>query len=1280
MKRTKPVVNPSRWERYTLRFMITIGLICMVFFIKELLGTRAEYPVLYWLLVATLIFACLKILHEWIHYFCITVPPTPKLEKEFTVDVFTTFCAGEPYDMIRETLIAIKAIRYPHNTFLCDEADDPYLRNLCEELDVRHVTRTVKINAKAGNINNALKYSSADLCVILDPDHVPFPEFLDPIVSHFNDPDVGFVQIVQSYKNQDQGLIAKGAAQQTYQFYGPIMMTMNRYGTVLAIGANCTFRRAALDSIGGHAAGLAEDMHTAMQLHAKGWKSVYVPAVLARGLVPSTLSAYYSQQLKWSRGVFELLVTSYPKLFSKFTWQQKLHYGVIPMHYLSGLFILLNFLIPICSLVLNTSPINFDFLNFITIGFPLFMSIMLIRLFVQKWVMEEEERGVHIVGGLLMIGTWWVFLTGFFYTLLRKKVPYIPTPKDDSEDDNWHLNIPNLVVIVISLTAIAYGLYNDWNPYNLIMAGFAALNCLILSFSIAASRQFQFRRYKESNRLLKLVMAAIAEFKKVFWIFRRQVYRGIRSTALMLTVLVVCYSIYHINTERTKSQVLTQETVVKNQLVPGLYSSQKGDGLTHAKQVDKFAQQSNLSVGIVSCYIAWGDSSRCNLPIRLLDSIYTNGAIPMITWEPWQSLFHQAAKKDKHDKEKKVFAAIIAGNYDEYLQQFAQQVKSLNRPIFIRFAHEADNPQYPWSTTGENTADEFKQAWRYVHRYFYNIGADNVIWVWNPWKPEAVETYFPGEQYVDWIGLTNLNYGSKNDDGQWYSMRDLYPPFRKHSLFQSGIPVMLAEMGSLPSEGKQTYWFHQAFEDIESMFPEIKAVVFFNTTVDHNVPQAETDTFLNWAITDADSVGESLKKIGRSTHWLSNQPFADVPVQYAEQDLGSSSAYVDLFRSMKGVNYVKAQNWSTNGHPLRRKEIRADFRNMKEIGLNTVKHYGPTIYDENVLRVARQEAMSISYEFWIPDEADFVSANKAVDRFTSQVLKTVKALKDNPAIIMWNIGNGSLDNYNKPDRFYHREAYGQWLQRLIGEIKAIDPSRPVTVDIKADEKLKEDAAWFARNVPNIDGLGLMVADQNLASRRDESESLPLPYFYSKATVSDYLAAHDSGDDVGFFVANWQDERNTGFVTFDGLKDDEGVNKFDWYLLANHLKGTSLPSVLPTVKILLPATTISGKGTATYRVLIREDANWRLLTENDGLTLEWELVRTNRYGDPLEIKKLGRGVNMTVNIPENPHYYRLALNVSNDTQVAIIQSQLHTPLHRSQWPDTAFSVFKLDSWN
>jgi cellulose synthase (UDP-forming) len=318
MNHTLYVKPPSRKQLLVLRLMIFLGVVAMGYFLDTILSPAVRgYAPLYWMLIIAFVFTCLKILHEWCHYFYITVPQTPPLTKSYTVDIFTTFCAGEPYAMIIETLTAIQAITYPHQTYLCDEANDPYLRQVCLDLGVHHVTRTDKRDAKAGNINNALRQSTGELCVVLDPDHVPFPDFLDPIVTHFNDPKIGYVQIVQAYKNNDDELIAKGAAQQTYQFYGPMMMTMNKYGTVLAIGANCTFRRTALESIGGHAAGLAEDMHTSMQLHAKGWRSVYVPVIVARGLVPSTVSAYYKQQLKWSRGVFDLFVHVYPKAFQQ---------------------------------------------------------------------------------------------------------------------------------------------------------------------------------------------------------------------------------------------------------------------------------------------------------------------------------------------------------------------------------------------------------------------------------------------------------------------------------------------------------------------------------------------------------------------------------------------------------------------------------------------------------------------------------------------------------------------------------------------------------------------------------------------------------------------------------------------------------------------------------------------------------------------------------------------------------------------------------------------------
>jgi cellulose synthase (UDP-forming) len=247
---------PTKNEKITLRILIFSGLSCMVLFLTWFFVTvDPGKGWLYYPFTIALLFKMLKMIHEWYHYYDISVPVKPESSKTWTVDMLTTACPGEPYEMFEKTLKAMVAVKYPHTSYLCDEGNDPKLKKLCDELGVIHVTRTVKINAKAGNINNALKQATGELCVVMDPDHVPHPDFLDRVVNYFEDPKVGYVQIVQGYYNQGESLVAQGAAEQTYHFYGPMMMCMNSYGTVQAIGANCTFRRQALDDIGGHAPG-----------------------------------------------------------------------------------------------------------------------------------------------------------------------------------------------------------------------------------------------------------------------------------------------------------------------------------------------------------------------------------------------------------------------------------------------------------------------------------------------------------------------------------------------------------------------------------------------------------------------------------------------------------------------------------------------------------------------------------------------------------------------------------------------------------------------------------------------------------------------------------------------------------------------------------------------------------------------------------------------------------------------------------------------------------------
>lgn len=1263
MRPIQSIAPPTNREQFTLRLMITLGLISMGFFLHSMFNASLKgSPALYWMLIATFIFSCLKTLHEWVHYLFITVPKTPPSTKTYTVDIFTTFCAGEPYGMIEETLKAIQAITYPHETYLCDEANDPYLKQLCQELGVHHITRTIKINAKAGNINNALKQSSGELCVVLDPDHVPFPNFLNPIVSHFNNPEVGFVQIVQAYKNNYENLIAKGAAQQTYQFYGPIMMTMNKYGTVLAIGANCTFRRRALESIGGHAAGLAEDMHTAMQLHSKGWKSVYVPRVLARGLVPSTLSAYYKQQLKWSRGVFDLLVNAYPKLFKGFTWKQKIHYAIIPMHYLSGVIYLINFLIPIISLFFDVSPIRINITDFGLTIFPFIAATLMIRHFVQWWVMEDDERGFHVVGGLLMIGTWWIFILGLVYTIIGKKVPYVPTPKDGNEANNWPLNIPNIAVLLLSLTAIFYGLNFDWNPYNLIMAGFAGLNSLILLFNIVASRQQQLAELKTRQPFANAFIAWIQKIKINFWLIRRRMYTGIRSAALIITIILSCTILYFAKVAKAENVYIKVLDHQSNLFLTGIFTPQGFDGISSLKRVEKEQEAYHTHYDIISIYIPWGNKAQCYLPQKTVDSIYNNGSIPMITWEPWQNLFQQYEFK----KDEKVFNHIVDGEYDEYLQKFSDQIKALNKPVYIRFAHEMDNPFYPWSKTGNNTPEEYKIAWRYLYNFFLDRGNYNVIWVWNPWKAETVRDYFPGKQFVDWIGVTNLNYGHMNSNQQWTSMEDLYLPFHQSPVFRLGLPVMLAEMGSIADAGCQAEWFESAFR-ARKKFKEIKGFIFFNSAYDKNVPNNGTETLLNWTIQNPDS----LKNIMQESREDAQNPITvhQIPAfltDYTKQDkrVAILSNEDRFFPGTKGINYNTAQDWKKNYQTVTMNEIISDFKEMKKIGINTIKRYGPDIYDRNILKCAKMAGTRIHYAYWISDDINFLNNPKELEKLSAKILTSVNSLKNNENIVSWNIGNAVLQKlelyYYKPELLYQQDAYLSWLKKLITSIKEIDPKRYVTVDVEVSENMILTVERIKRAIPEIDSYGLTLNQKftgiNLINK------LEVPYFYTDAVVSAYLQL-SKNHNVGTFISNWQDQKKIDQVVVNGIKDYEGRNKLSYLQLLHIWNNGPTPMQSPMVKILKPALGTFAGTELNYNVLIKKNSNWILpANEANDLKFEWNLAKIDRFRNPISMGHVGDGTSLWLRIPQNPSLYRLYLSVIKEDQVLeVITSELNTPL-------------------
>lgn len=276
------------------------------------------------------------------------------------VDVFVTVY-GEPLETVRRTVTAARDLTGEHRTWVLDDGRSDEVRELAARLGVRYLRRLSSGGAKAGNVNHALTVAKGDLFVVLDADFVARPQFLVETVPFFVREDVAFVQTPQAYGNLDS-VISRGAGYMQTVFYRFIQPGRNHFNAAFCVGTNVVFRRAAIDDIGGmHTDSKSEDVWTSLMLHERGWRSVYVPDVLAVGDAPETIEGYTKQQQRWATGGFEILVHHNPlSPRRRLTAEQRIMYLVTATHYLTGITPALLLLVPPLEIYFDLRPVTMD--------------------------------------------------------------------------------------------------------------------------------------------------------------------------------------------------------------------------------------------------------------------------------------------------------------------------------------------------------------------------------------------------------------------------------------------------------------------------------------------------------------------------------------------------------------------------------------------------------------------------------------------------------------------------------------------------------------------------------------------------------------------------------------------------------------------------------------------------------------------------------------------------------------------------------------------------------
>ena len=427
----------------------------LIVYCREL-PTVSCFPIISSLLLAY--FASVMVLQlffGWYLYCHFQQRMIPESQTGLSVDVFVT-SYNEPMWVVQRAVRAALSITYPHRTYLLDDSHNSEYEGVAECLGCEYLTREGNRDHKAGNINAALERTSGDFIAVFDIDHAPLPEFLDQTLGFFEDSLVGFVQVMETFCNSKENLMAQASTQTAMEYFNISLVCKDRIDAGSMHGTNAVIRRKALESIGGYQPGLAEDLETSLSLHGHGWKSAYVCEPLAPGLSPATFNAFCKQQLKWSRGVFEAAWRSlYNGTFFRLTRSQQLAYSVRFSYYIIGLSVLLGMVLTFFHLTVLEAGFYEGFLARLL---PLTAVTMMIRWFMLRaWATEPDaRRGIQLKGASLVFSTWPIYLLSLVYTIARIPIPFMSTPKDSGSEINRWTILPQIFMIVAMIVGIIW--------------------------------------------------------------------------------------------------------------------------------------------------------------------------------------------------------------------------------------------------------------------------------------------------------------------------------------------------------------------------------------------------------------------------------------------------------------------------------------------------------------------------------------------------------------------------------------------------------------------------------------------------------------------------------------------------------------------------------------------------------------------------------------------------------------------------------------------------------
>ena len=245
-----------------------------------------------------------------------------KSPGEYTPKISIIVPAHNEGEIIARTIESLVALDYPNKEIIVvddNSSDDTYLKAKPYAVrgDIILVRKREPRSNKAMALRYGVAFSSGEIIVGIDADTIIQNESLAKIVEYFKDPKVvGVAGNVRVYNTKS--LLEKI---QAYEYL--LAMEIGRkFQSLIQIlliipGAFGAFRRKIMRAVGGvDADTITEDFDFVLKLRKTGFKVTFAQDAVAWTIVPTTLSGWVRQRIRWAYGQLQSLKKHKDLLFN----------------------------------------------------------------------------------------------------------------------------------------------------------------------------------------------------------------------------------------------------------------------------------------------------------------------------------------------------------------------------------------------------------------------------------------------------------------------------------------------------------------------------------------------------------------------------------------------------------------------------------------------------------------------------------------------------------------------------------------------------------------------------------------------------------------------------------------------------------------------------------------------------------------------------------------------------------------------------------------------------